>query len=253
MPFSGSELTRDKFLGGKLTVHQPRQGYRAGADPVFLAAAVGAHAGQTVLELGCGAGVASLCLGRRVPGLTLTGVEIQEDYAELARLNATENLLDFDVFTADLTTLPDHLRAMSFDHVIANPPYYQRGHGTRASDAGRDIALAGGTPLSVWLDVATRRLKPRGVLTIIQKADRLPDILAAMDRRLGSVAVMPLAPRTGRDCELVIIRARKGGRGKFRLLAPFVLHEGATHETDGDSYTDAARIILRDGGPLEIF
>ncbi len=219
---------------------------------MFLAAAVNASPGQSVLELGCGAGVASLCLGRRVAGLRLTGVEIQPEYADLARLNARENGIDMDVVTADICALPDDLRARSFDHVIANPPYYERGHGTKSDDAGRDMALAGDTPLAVWVDTATRRLKPGGVLTFIQKADRLPDLLAAIDGRLGGILVKPLAPRIGRASELVLLVARKGGRAKFRLLAPLILHEGAAHERDGDSYTEGAKNILRSGGALEI-
>ena len=75
MALALADLTRDKFLDGQLTILQPRYGYRAGVDPVFLAASVPAKPGQNVLELGCGAGVASLCLARRVSGLSLFGVE----------------------------------------------------------------------------------------------------------------------------------------------------------------------------------
>ena len=50
--------TEDLFLDGRLRIRQPANGYRAGADPVFLAAAVPAKPGESVLELGCGAGVA---------------------------------------------------------------------------------------------------------------------------------------------------------------------------------------------------
>ena len=78
------ELTHDGFLGGRLHLWQPRRGYRAGVDPVLLAASVPAQAGQSVLDLGCGAGAAMLCLGVRVPGLDLNGLEVQPDYAALA-------------------------------------------------------------------------------------------------------------------------------------------------------------------------
>ena len=64
-----TELTRDAFLGGRLHLWQPVNGYRAGVDPVLLAASVNARAGQAVLELGCGGGTAMLCLGKRVSGL----------------------------------------------------------------------------------------------------------------------------------------------------------------------------------------
>jgi len=246
------ELTCDRFLDGRLRIHQPRRGYRAGVDAVFLAAAVNAKAGQSVLELGCGVGVASLCLARRVPGVALHGVEVQADYADLARRNALENAVSFQVVTADLRDLPPALRGQSFDRVIANPPYYVRAQGTRADDAGRDHALAGDTPLQAWLDVGTRRLKPGGQLTFIQRADRLPDLLGAIDRRLGSVVVRPLAPRPGRRSELVIVAARKGGRAAFQLLAPMVLHQGERHLRDEESYAPDVRDILRDASPLKM-
>ncbi|MEE9428600.1 MAG: methyltransferase domain-containing protein [Paracoccaceae bacterium] len=252
MSFANDALISNQFLGGKLDVWQPKKGYRAGADPVFLAAAVPATSGQSVLELGCGAGVASLCLGRRVAGLVQFGVEVQEDYAELARRNSAENGIKLHVETCDLRELPALVRDQVFDQVFANPPYFKRSHGTDAADSGRKKALAGDTPLTDWVEIATRRLKPGGYMTMIQKADRLPDVFRAFDHRLGGVVVRPLAPRSGKEVDIVIIQAQKGARGPMRLLAPFILHEGDNHQGDRDSYTVAARQILRGGAALEI-
>jgi len=243
-------LTRDLFLGGRLTIWQPAAGYRAGIDPVLLAASVPARAGQSVLELGCGVGVASLCLGARVAGLALTGVELQEGLAALARRNAEANGIALDVVAADLTALPPSLRAQSFDHILANPPYFRRTRGTPARDAGRETALGEATPLSAWIETATRRLAPRGGLCLIQRAERLPDLLSALDGRLGSVEVLPLAPRAGRAAKLVLLRARKGGRAAFRLHAPLVLHAGASHPGDHDNYAESAASVLRQGAAL---
>lgn len=247
MTFPEEALTTDRFLGGRLSVFQPRDGYRAGVDPVFLAAAVPANAGETVLELGCGAGVASLCLAKRVTDLGLTGVELQDSYAALARRNAAENGIPMEVVTADLAALPAKLRARDFDHVIANPPYFPPGHGTPAQDAGRQTALAEATPLSTWIDIATKRLRPGGRLTLIQRTERLPDLLRATDTRLGSIELRPLAPREGRPARLILFSAIKGGRAPFTLHAPIVLHDGPQHARDGDDYTALARRVLRDG------
>ena len=41
--WADDDLTRDAFLGGRVTLLQPRRGYRAGTDPVLLAASVEAH------------------------------------------------------------------------------------------------------------------------------------------------------------------------------------------------------------------
>lgn len=250
MAFDTGDLTKDKFLNGALEILQPKGGYRAGVDPVLLAASVPAQAGDSVLELGCGAGVASLCLAARVSGVALTGIEVQESYADLARCNADANGFEMAVHHADLRSLPDVVMQASFDHVIANPPYYLRNHGTAAQDMGREVALGGDTPLADWINVATRRLQPKGYLTVIQDAERLPALLAAIDGRLGSIKMLPLAPRIDRPAHLVILQARKGGRAAFRLLAPTVMHEGAAHNGDRESYTPLIRAVLRDGAAL---
>lgn len=252
MAFTTDELTRDLFLGGLLTILQPKEGYRAGVDPVLMAASVPVIRGESVLELGCGAGVASLCLAARVRGIALSGVELQAEYADLALRNAAENNIKMDVRCADLCQLPDDILQQNFDHVIANPPYYLRSNGTAATDAGRELALAETTPLIDWVDVATRRLKPKGHLTIIQDAERLPALMAAIDGRLGAVKLLPLAARIGRPAHLVILQARKGARAAAQLLAPVVMHEGATHDGDRESYTRQIRSILRDGANLNV-
>lgn len=249
--FSDNELTCDAFLGGRLQLFQPRKGYRAGVDPVLLAASVPATSGQSVLELGCGAGAAALCLGTRVPHLNLTGVEVQETYADLARRNAGLNDMAMTVVQGDLLELPNPVRQQQFDHVIANPPYYRKGAHSAARDTGRSIALGEQTPLVDWVDIAARRLGPKGVMHMIQRADRLPEMLGACDARLGSLEVLPLAPRDGRAPELVILRARKGGRADFRLHAPVILHAGKVHDQGNNNYTPEITDVLRNGAALK--
>ena len=250
--FPEEALRQDQFLGGALTLWQPRQGYRAGIDPVLLAASVAARAGQSVLDLGCGAGAAALCLGQRVSGLRLAGVERHAGYAALARRNGEAAGQRFEVWTADLAELPAEVKALSFDHVIANPPYFDRRTGTAAPDEDREAALGEDTALETWIQVAAKRLKPWGYAHIIHKADRLGDALAAITPRLGSIEIIPLAPRAGRAAELVILRARKEGRAKLQLKAPVLLHIGDSHPGDKDHYTPQIADVLRRGAALTI-
>lgn len=244
-------LTRDAFLGGRLHLWQPRAGYRAGVDPVLLAASVPARAGHSVLDLGCGAGAAALCLGARVPGLDLVGLEVQPHYAALARRNGAENGQAFDVIDGDITAMPAALRARQFDHVIANPPYFDRAGGSSAPDATRETALGEATPLAHWIDAAARRTRPGGILSMIHRAERLPELLALAAARFGALQLLPLIPRPGRDCQLVLLRARRGGKTPFRLHAGLLMHDGATHDGDRETYTATIRAVLRDGAALD--
>lgn len=250
--FADDALTCDGFLGGALRIWQPKDGYRAAMDPVLLAAAIPARAGESVLELGCGAGVASLCLAHRIPGLAVAGIERQADYADLARRNAAENGLAFDVTEGDIARMPAALRALSFDYVIANPPYFPKGSGTPARDSGREAAQREDLALAEWLRIGLKRLRPGGWLTVIQSADRLPDLLAGLGHAAGSTCILPVVPRAGRPAGRVILQTRKGGRAAFRLLAPLVIHSGAEHLQDGDDQTPEARAVLRDGAALNL-
>lgn len=241
---SSSETTRDTILGRRVVLHQPRHGYRAGVDPVFLAAAVAAKSGQSVLDLGCGVGAAALALGQRISGLTLVGLERQAPYAALARRNAAENGQDFEVVDGDLAQMPAELRQRRFDHVIANPPYFRRDASSPAAVASREEAMGEDTPLADWVAAAAKRCAPGGSVTFIHRTERLPEVMSAFHAHLGSLILMPLIPRAGRESQLFILQGRKGGRAAFILRSGLIVHSGASHQTDGRDYTPEAEAIL---------
>lgn len=250
---SGFDTTVDAFLGGRLALKQPAVGYRAGVDPVLLASAVPAQSGQSVLELGCGTGAALLCLATRIGGLDLAAVEMQAHYADLCRANAATNNIMATIYTADLRNLPAALREKTFDHVIANPPYFERKAGNPSKSTDKDIAFAGDTGLVDWVDVATRRLKPKGHLTLIIKAHRMIDLLTVIDDRLGSLVVTPISGRLNQDADRILVQARKGGRAAFRLGAPVHLHAGTAHLRDGEDYRPEISDVLRNGAAFPFF
>ncbi len=242
-----TDVTRDAFLGGRLHLFQPRRGYRAGLDAVLLSACVQAKKGDRVLELGCGVGAAILCLGARVDGLELTGVERDPRFASLARRNGGSAL---EVVEADLAALPLPLRQRQFDHVLANPPYYDRRASVASDDPAREAAHGAQTPLAKWVKTAAKRLAPKGTAHFIHLTERLPEILGALPHEMGTIEVLPLAARAGRAPDRFILRARKNGRGAFKLHAPLVLHNGDHHAKDGESYVPLVKSVLRDSAPL---
>lgn len=248
--FSDDDLTRDDFLGGAVRLLQPKTGYRAGADPVLLAASVPAVSGETVLELGCGGGAALVCLGVRVPGIAATGVEMQPAYAALAQRNLDENGVTGRVFGADLRALPPEVKSRRFDHVIANPPYFENQRGIPPVAEDRAVSRSGAIPLSHWVSAASKRLVPGGMATFIQRIDRLPELMSAFYAHLGALELWPIQPRAGRAARLFLLRGRKTARAAFMSHPPLVLHRGEMHENDGDSYTEMVSKALRSAHPL---
>ena len=244
------EITRDKFLGGQLIISQPKRGYRAGIDPVILAASIRARSGERVLELGCGVGVASLCLAQRVKGLRVVGLEIIPQIAQLARDNAQENELPMEVIDGDIGDIPTELRNLQFDHVMANPPYFDRRHGNVALSIAKERSRGEQTPLAVWTQAAGRRVKPKGFIYFIFRTDRLPDLLRALPSSVGSIEVTPLVSRSQRPSELMILTARKSGRSGFKLLPEIIMHEGKSHQKGKSDYTSQLISVLRNGQAL---
>ena len=245
MSFAPEELTHDAFLDGRLRLWQPKIGSRAAIDPVLLAAFVPARAGARVLDLGCGVGTAALCLAARVPGLEIHGLEVQQAYAELARRNAAENHLKVTIHDGDLRRPPSALRERVFDFVLVNPPYHPAA-ATGSPDPGRDRShREADTPLSDWILAGLRRLRPGGLLVMIHRTARLDEVLTGLSGRAGCVEVLPVAARAGRPAGRVLVRGRKNRAGPLTLWPPLTLHEGNTHNSDGESYTGEAQKLLR--------
>ncbi|MEO0362619.1 MAG: methyltransferase [Pseudomonadota bacterium] len=237
-------LTEDAFLGGRVRLLQPRFGYRAATDPVLLAAAVAARPGERVLDVGCGAGAAAACLAARVGGLELQGLELQPAYAALAR----KNLAGAAVWEGDLFAPPAPLVAIGFDWAMTNPPFFDDCD-PPAADGGRATARRAAASPAEWVAATLRRVRSGGRIAVIHVARRLPEVLSGLVGA-GDVAVLPLAAREGRDAGRVIVTARKGAKGPFRLAAPLAIHAGPAHVRDEDDFSDAAAAVLRDAAPL---
>jgi tRNA1(Val) A37 N6-methylase TrmN6 len=233
----------ETFLGGQVRVDQSPTGFRSGLDAVMLAASVPGRPGEAALELGAGAGTASLCLAARVPHLTITGVEIDPGLVALAARNAAVNAMvpRVSFVTADIFDLPAGLKR-EFDHVFANPPFH--GEGLSPPDPARAQALKDTGQFAEWLRLGLQRTVSGGYFTLIVRADRLGKALAALP--VGGVSVLPLWPRAGVPAKRVLVQIRKGSGAPMVLLPGLVLH------TESGGYTPEADAVLRCGGPLAL-
>ncbi|MGZ5876848.1 MAG: tRNA1(Val) (adenine(37)-N6)-methyltransferase [Bradyrhizobium sp.] len=225
------EFTEDAFLGGQLRLRQRKSGHRAGHDAILLAAATPARSGDRVVDFGSGVGAAGLALARRVAGIKLVLVEIDESLAALARGNAASNAIAADVVVLDVTSGADAFAAGglspdSVDVVLMNPPFNDPARHRASPDKAREVAhVAAATTLESWVHAARRILKSGGVLTVIWRADGLSEVLAALRRGFGSLAILPVHGDVKTPAIRVVIRAIKGGKAPTEMHAGLMLND----------------------------
>ena len=241
--------TTDTVMGGRVILRQPADGYRVAVDPILLAAACPARAGETIADLGCGIGTAALCVATRVPGVQCIGIDLQPALIDLARQNASANSLQdrAQFLRGDILDPALSLYAAPADQVIVNPPYLARGHATVSENPIKALAnVEGDADLEAWVKAAARAVKPDGRVTFIHRADRLPQLLAAFAAQFGGVVTLPLHPKEQAPAHRVIVSGRLGRRDPAILLPGLILHQA------NGAFTAAAQRILRDGMPLPL-
>lgn len=249
-------LTEDAFLGDRLTILQPRQGYRAGVDAVLLAAAAPVAAGraQSLVDCGAGAGTVGLCVAVRCPDARVTLVEREPDLIEIATRNIDTNGLASrcQVVAGDVTAnalLPSapRLEPDSIDHALANPPYHATGGGTPPPDRLKSAShTMPADALDLWLRFMTRIVKPGGSATMIHKADQLDRVLAAFGGRFGGLRVLPIHAYPDEPAIRVIVQGTKGSRAGILLLPGLILHN------PDRSFRALPKAIFRDGAALDL-
>ena len=225
------EFTEDAFLGGQLRLRQRKSGHRAGHDAMLLAAATPGRSGDRVVDFGAGVGAAGLAVARRVAGIELALVEIDQGLADLARGNAVANAIAADVIVLDVTSAAAAFAAAglspdSVDVVLMNPPFNDPARHRASPDKTRELAhVATVATLESWIHAGRRILKSGGVLSLIWRADGLVELLAALDRGFGSLAILPVHSDAATPAIRVLICAIKGGKAPTRMHAALLLKD----------------------------
>ena len=198
---------------------------------MLLAAATLARSGDRVVDFGAGVGAAGLALAKRVPAIQLLLVEIDPELAELARGNAASNAIAADVITLDVASAPDQYAAAglapdSVDVVLMNPPFNDPARHRLSPDMARAMAHAAtAATLEDWVRAARRVLKSQGMLTLLWRADGLAEVLTALDRGFGSLAILPVHGDATSPAIRLLVRATKGGKAPTRLLRGLMLND----------------------------
>jgi tRNA1Val (adenine37-N6)-methyltransferase len=247
---SAIATTQDIFLKGRLTIEQPKAGFRSGSDAVLLAAAAAGFSFKNAIEAGCGAGAAllslqALCAAR--PG-RLAGLEKDDAMASLAKANVQANgfIANIDIFMGDILAPPRSLVA-KFDLVFSNPPFFDDTGAIRSPSPDRQASYILGAPLQDWVGGMLTLCAPKGRILLIHRADRLPDILDAFKGKAGDIGVCPVRPRPGENAKRVIVSAQKGSRAPLRLLAGIDMHPGI-----GEGRFSPAYEAICEGGVLSV-
>lgn len=227
-------------LNGKVALKQPKEGgLRVTMDSIFVASACPAEAGEHVADFGAGTGAVGFCVAARVPGVMLTFVEVQQEFADLTLKNARLNNLEIDSVCEDIRAHEGW-----YDHIVCNPPYLDEGTYFVSPDPKRQKALGavkGDATLEDWVAAAARCLKEKGSFSIIHRADALDKILVYLNAyRFGAIEIWPLQPYDDKDASRVVVRAYLGRKTKMVLHPAIVLHTGV----EGEKYSPAADRIL---------
>jgi tRNA1(Val) A37 N6-methylase TrmN6 len=246
------DATEDAVLGGRLILRQPRRGHRVGHDAILLAAATPAKTGEHVVDFGAGVGAAGLALAARMAGPSVTLLEIDPALAALAEENIRRNAFADRVraITLDVTAPARAFAAAglppgSAARVLMNPPFNDPAASRASPDADRRLAHVS-AGLAPWLRSAARLLAAGGTVTLIWRADGLADLLAALARGFGAVAVQPVHPRPDAPAIRVLVRAVKGSGAPLALLPGLVLADADGHPSA------AAEAVLRHGAALPL-
>lgn len=216
-----------------------------GIDAVLLSGFAKVKPKERVLDLGTGTGIIPILLKAKTPGEHFTGLEIQEESAEMARRSVAYNGLekDIEIRTGDIREAAATFGRASFSVVTCNPPYMTGSHGLVNPHLPK--AIARHEVLCTLEDVisqAAQVLEPRGRFYMVHRPFRLAEIMGLMMKyRLEPKRMQLVYPYVDKEPNMVLLEGLLGGNSRITVEKPLIVYEKP------GVYTKAIREIYGDG------
>ena len=207
-----------------------------GMDGVLLSGFTRVMQGEVVLDLGTGTGIIPILLEAKTQGKHFTGLEIQEEIADMARRSVTLNGLEnkVDIITGDIKEASARFGTAAFDVVTSNPPYMNQGHGL--INQGDAKAIARHEVLCTLEEVireAGRLLKINGRFYLVHRPFRLVEIMNKLTAyQLEPKRMKLVHPFIDKEPNMVLIECIKGAKSRLKIEPPLIVYKAPGIYTD---------------------
>ncbi len=223
------ERLDDLQLSGYEIIQDPER-FCFGVDAVLLTDFVKVKPGERVLDLGTGTGVIPILLEAKTKGEHFTGLEIQEESADMARRSVLHNRISekINIVTGDIKEAAEIFKTASFDVITINPPYMRGQHGLENPTDARNIARH--EVLCTLEDILRESAKilpeSKGRFYMIHKPFRLVEILNMMCQyKIEPKRLRFVHPYVDKEPTMVLIEGTKGGKSRVTIEPPLIMYE----------------------------
>lgn len=185
-----------------------------GMDAVLLSGFAKVKTGENALDLGTGTGIIPILLEAKTDGKHFTGLEIQEESADMARRSVSYNHLEekISIVQGDIKEADRLFALASFDVITSNPPYMTGNHGLVNPQIPK--AIARHEVLCTFDDVArqaARLLKPGGRFYLVHRPFRLAELIVTLSKyHLEPKRMKLVYPFADKEPNMVLIEAIRG-------------------------------------------